>query len=147
MNWPGDLGHFTELGKNRPRGKRQIIPELPRNAELREPWLGTRQKRFVRLFTRLLFGVWCPVAGLQRVVADLWIPIQFIKASSQRQPRSARSRSTSATGPRTRSHGGGRQPIGRRRRGRSLSYLIWGGHSLRRSIINGSVNYQWYRTK
>ena len=34
---------------------------------------------------------------------DVWIPIQFISASSQRHSRSARSRATPAPGPRTRS--------------------------------------------
>ncbi len=39
----------------------------------------------------------------------VWIPIRFINASSERQPRSARSRSTPAAGPGTRSHDAGRR--------------------------------------
>jgi hypothetical protein len=41
---------------------------------------------------------------------SVWITILFINASSGSQPRSARSRSTPATGPGTRSHGTGRRP-------------------------------------
>ncbi len=61
--------------------------------------------------------------------------IQFINASSRRQPRSARSRSTPATGPGTRSRGTRAPAVSRRRRRRtSPSRRIWAGHSLRGSI-------------
>jgi hypothetical protein len=66
---------------------------------------------------RVIAGIRCraavqpwPVAMAQSVCsAAVWIPIQVIDASSRRQPRSARSRSTPATGPGTRSHGTGRR--------------------------------------
>jgi hypothetical protein len=50
----------------------------------------------------------------------VWIPLQSIDASIQRQPGSAKSRSTPATGPGTRRQGTGRRPT-RSTPGRPLS--------------------------
>jgi hypothetical protein len=106
----------------------QVNRHLPQRSHPRHPFICflLPEGIFFSDLPRMRPGVrsdsWVDDWNSFRVV---WIPIRFINASSRRQPRSARSRSTPATGPRMRSHCTCSRPTPPPGIGRALRVTFW----------------------